>query len=253
MTKLIRAEWRKVTTTRLWWGMLIGAMALAVLSVVSQIASNGTSGSRASPLSAAATQQQIAASAAGGALFAVVVGIILLTTEFRHFTSRPTFLLEPRRARVVVAKMIVGTVIGLGYGVACVAITVAIMVPWLGAKGVTIGWMSKGVLLSLVASVLVIAIYTVVGIGVGSMLRNQIAAVIGAVAYLFAIEPLISAIPFVNNIYRFLPEASANALTGGSRLSSTLLTPWEGGLLFLGWGLLFATFGGIELVRRDIP
>ena len=43
---LLRAEWRKVITVKLGWGMLLGAMALAALGVVAQIASNGVARQR---------------------------------------------------------------------------------------------------------------------------------------------------------------------------------------------------------------
>src|SRR6202043_2386826 len=101
--------------------MLLGAMALAALGVVAQIASNGVRGNISLPLSAAATQRSIAASASSAYLFSVVVGIILITTEFRHFTSRPTFLIEPRRGLVIVAKMLVAALVGVVYGVVCAA------------------------------------------------------------------------------------------------------------------------------------
>ena len=52
MIHLLRAEWRKVTTVKLGWGMLLGAMALAALGVVAQIASNGVRGNGALPLTA---------------------------------------------------------------------------------------------------------------------------------------------------------------------------------------------------------
>ena len=94
MINLLRSESRKVTTIKLGWGMLLGALALAALGVVAQIASNGVRGNPALSLSAASTQRSIAASAGSAYLFAVVVGIILITTEFRHFTSRPTFLIN---------------------------------------------------------------------------------------------------------------------------------------------------------------
>src|ERR1700730_11412975 len=177
MIHLLRAEWRKVTTVKLGWGMLLGAMALAALGVVAQIASNGVRGNISLPLSAAATQRSIAASASSAYLFSVVVGIILITTEFRHFTSRPTFLIEPRRGLVIVAKLIVAAFVGIIYGVACAALTAAIMAPWLGAMGITIHWVEDGVLLSMLGDLVVIAVFAVVGIGVGVLVRNQIAAV----------------------------------------------------------------------------
>lgn len=254
MINLLRAEWRKVTSIKLGWGMLLGAMALASLGVVAQIASNGVRGSIAQPLSAAATQKSIAATASTAYLFSIVVGIILITTEFRHFTSRPTFLIEPRRGLVIVAKMLVAALVGIIYGVVCAATTAAIMVPWLGAKGVTIHWIDGGVLELLGSAVVVIAIFAVVGIGIGVLARNQIAAVIGALAYLFVLEPLIQIIPVVKNIYPYLPGAAANAITGGGRPGgTTLLDPWVGGVVLLGWGVLFAVSGWIFTIRRDIP
>ena len=253
MTRLWRAEWRKLMTTRLWWGMLLGAVALAALGVVAQIASNGVKGNFSTPLSAGTTQRQIAASASSGYLFSIVVGIIMITTEFRHFTSRPTFLIEPRRGRVIIAKLLMSVVIGVIYGVACAGTAAAIMIPWLAAKHVTIGWFSDDVFRALIGAVLVITIFTVVGVGVGVLVRNQIAAVIGALAYLFVAEPLISIIPVVKEAYRYLPGAAAAAIDGASRGQVELVTALQGCLLLLAWGLLFAVCGWVFTVRRDIP
>lgn len=254
MINLLRSEVRKVTSVKLGWGMLLGAMALAALETVAQIASNGIRGSVALPLSSGATQKSVAASASRAYLFSIVVGIILITTEYRHFTSRPTFLIEPRRGLVIVAKMVVAALVGIIYGVICAALTAAIMIPWFGAKGITIGWIDHGVLQSLISAVIVIAIFAVVGIGIGALVRNQIAAVIGALVYLFVLEPLVTIIPVIQNIYPFLPGAAAGAITGVTRGSGSVhLDALQGGLILLGWGLLFAVCGWVLTIRRDIP
>jgi ABC-2 type transport system permease protein len=251
---LLHSEWRKMTTIKLGWGMLLGAMALAALGVVAQIASNGSPGTGVPPLTNPDTQKAIAASASSAYLFSVVVGIIMITTEFRHFTSRPTFLIEPRRGRVIVAKILVAALVGVIYGIVCVALTAAIMIPWFGAKGVTIGWIDSGVLQSLLSALVVIALFAVVGIGVGVLVRNQIAAVIGTLVYLFVLEPLITIIPVVKNVYPYLPGAAAAAITGANRSSGLAhLDALHGGLVLLGWGLLFAVAGWMFTIRRDIP
>jgi ABC-type transport system involved in multi-copper enzyme maturation permease subunit len=254
MSAQLRSEWRKVFTIRLWWGMLLGAVAFAALGVVAQIASNGARGTGQLPLGSAQTQQSIFASAASGLIFALIVGIILITTEYRHFTSRPTFLIEPRRGRVIVAKIVVSLAVGLLYGLCCAAIAVAIAVPWLSAKGVAIGWVDTNVLLVLLGDVAVSTVFAVLGLGVGVLARNQITAVIGALAYLFVLEPLAAITPGIKEAYRFLPGAAGNALTeyGTSRRGVTVLLPWQGGLVLLGWGLLFAGAGWFFSVRRDV-
>jgi ABC-2 type transport system permease protein len=254
VSALLRSEWRKVFTIKLWWGMLLGAMAFASVGVVAQIASNGVAGSAEPPLTTPTTQQAIFASSASGYIFSVIVGILLITTEYRHFTSRPTFLFEPRRGRVILAKIVVALEVGLIYGVGCVAITIAIAVPWLSAKHITIGWASASVLLVLVGGAAAVAVYTVVGLGVGVLVRNQIAAVIGTLAYLFVLEPLVGIVPVIKEAYRFLPGAAARAITqyGTSRNGLQVLTPWQGALTLLGWGLLFAAAGWLLSVRRDV-
>ncbi len=253
MIALLRSEWRKVTTIKLGWGMLLGAMALAALGVVAQIASNGTPGTGVPPLSDPETQKSIAASASSAYLFSVVVGIILITTEFRHFTSRPTFLLEPRRGLVIAAKAVITAGVGLLYGIACVVVSLAITVPWLSAKGVHVDWVANGLVVVMVGALFVVAIFAVVGLGVGVLFRNQVAAVISALTYLFVVEPLVAIVPVVREGYRYLPGGAAAALTGAARVQTTLLPNWQGGLLLLGWGLLFAFLGWILTVSRDIP
>ncbi len=253
MIDLLRSELRKVVTTRLWWGMLLGSAAVSALSVVAQIATNGLKNNPATPLSTAVTQRSVFSSAISGYIFSVVVGIILITTEYRHFTSRPTFLLEPRRARVIAAKLVVAAGVGLLYGVACVAVCTAIIVPWFSAKGVSINWQADGLALVMAGALGVVAIFAIVGVGVGVLFRNQVAAVITTLAYLFVVEPLIAVIPVVKDAYPYLPGAAADALTGVARNQGLLLANWQGGLLLLGWGLLFAAAGLIITVRRDVP
>ncbi|MGH7722152.1 MAG: ABC transporter permease [Candidatus Dormibacteria bacterium] len=253
MTQLLRSELRKVATTRLWWGMLLGSMAFAALGVIGQVATNGLKNNPQAPLDNPVTQRAILSSSASGYIFAAIVGIILITTEFRHFTSRPTFLLEPRRGRVIAAKLLVAAGVGLLYGVACVAIALAITVPWLAAKGVALGWAANGLIVVLVGALGVIAIFAVVGVGVGVLFRNQVAAVITALAYLFVVEPLLSIIPVVKEAYRYFPGAAASAITGANRNQVTLLANWQGALVLIGWGLLFAAAGWVLTVRRDVP
>ena len=87
----------------------------------------------------------------------------------------------------------------------------------------------------------------------GVLFRNQVTAVIAALAYLFVVEPLIAVIPVVKEGYRFLPGAASNALTGVARNQVLLLPNWQGGLVLLGWGLFFAVAGWVFTVRRDVP
>jgi hypothetical protein len=259
MKNLLRSEWRKVITTKLWWGLMAAAAAIAALAVVSQIASTSSGGPPGTvspdPFIQASNQQSLAAAAAAGGVFALAFGIIMMTTEFRHLTSRPTFLIQPRRGRVIGAKLIVAAAIGAVYGLASVVVVVAVMSPWLGTKGVSIGWVSNGLVVTLTRAVIAMAIYAVVGVGVGVLVRNQLAAVIGALAFLYVVEDLFAVIPFLKGCFRFLPGPAGGALVGSTSpgIGGPALTPVQGGLVFLGWGLALALAGWAFTMRRDIP
>jgi hypothetical protein len=96
----------------------------------------------------------------------------------------------------------------------------------------------------------------VIGVGVGALLRNQVAAVVGIVLYRFLIEGILSAIPKVQNAYPYLPGGATVSLLQGSDADTgapfDLLSPWVGGLLLLAYGLVLAILGSRLTVRRDV-
>lgn len=257
MTRLLRAEWRKVVTTNLWWGMLIGTAGLTALAVVGLIASNGLPNNPSPPLTSALSQRTLFAASSAGEFFSLVVGIIIVTTEFRHMTSRPTFLVEPRRERVIAAKMAVSMAVGVVYALAGVATALVIAVPWLSIRGIAIQWSEAEIIPTIIGTFISVTLFAIVGVGVGVLIRNQVAAVVSALAYRFVAESLISLIPGVKEIYPYLPGAAASALVSGSRtqgaLGIHLLEQWQGGLVLFGWGILFAVLGWFVTARRDIP
>jgi ABC-2 type transport system permease protein len=258
MTRLLRAEWRKLTTTRIWWTMLLGAIAFSTINVVAQIATNGSARSQQLPLSNPATQRAIFSAGSSGYLFTLIVGVIVVASEFRHFTSRPTFLVEPRRERVIASKLGVMAFVGFLYALACIAVSSMVALIWLGAKGIDIQWSAGSLPLVLIGDVGVVAIYSVVGVGVGVLVRNQVAAIVGALMFTLFIEPIAAVVPGVKDAFRFFPTGAARAITGAGGASTStdqapLLSGWQGALLLVGWGLVFAACGWVITLRRDIP
>jgi hypothetical protein len=71
-----------------------------------------------------------------GALFAAPLGAISITGEFRTGTMRPTFLVTPRRTRVVAAKAVASMLAGLGVGLVAAALTAGAEVVGLAARGI---------------------------------------------------------------------------------------------------------------------
>jgi ABC-2 type transport system permease protein len=253
MTRLVRAEFTKLFTTRLWLWLLLGAIGMTALFVSLTIGFSGQEGNPNPPLDTALGQRQLFSSAGGSAaVFTIVLGIIAVTGEFRHQTVTPTFLATPRRGQVVIAKMIAYAIAGVGYGIVTVLAALAIALPWLAAKDIDVSLTGNGLPQTLFGTLVGLAIYTVVGVGLGALIRNQIAAVVGALVYLFVIEGLISALPKVRDAYKFLPGGAFNGLLDNFQPNVDFLPPWQAGVLLVGYGLVFAVLGTWLAIRRDV-
>lgn len=253
MRRLIAGETRKMTTTRLWLWMLLAAMALTGLYAGLLIGFSDDPDTLTAPLHTAAGQKTLFAVAAGGAnTLIAVLGAIGLTSEFRHKTATATFLNTPHRGRVVLAKLITYAGLGVGYAIACLAVVTAIAVPWLTAKNIDISLMDNGIPTTMAAVVADIAIFALVGVGLGALLRNQVATVVGLLIYRFVAEPIVTGIPALADWTVYLPGSASAALTQVSLSNQDYLDPWQGGLLLAGYGLALALAGTLLSIRRDI-
>jgi ABC-type transport system involved in multi-copper enzyme maturation permease subunit len=249
---LIRAEFGKLFTTLLWLWLLLGAFALAALAVGIMIGLDGSVGNPNPRLTTPQGQRNLFSVSGASGLFALILGIIAVTGEFRHQTVTPTFLASPRRGRVVLAKLVVYAITGVGYGIATIAITLAMALPWLSAKNIDISLSSNGIPGTMIGVVAGVAVYALVGVGLGALIRNQIAAVVGSLVYLFVVEGLVSSIPTVRDYYKYFLGGANSALIGAVQPGVTLLAPYQGGLLLVAYGLAFAALGTWLAIRRDV-
>lgn len=252
MIRLIGGEVRKLFTTKLWLWMALGAIALTALFMSFTIGLDGSEGNPQPPLSTPEGQRNLFSVAAASEVFVLILGIIAITGEFRHQTVTPTFLATPRRGRVVVAKLVTYALAGIGYGLVVVAFSIALAVPWLAAKDAGIDLTGNGIPATMGGVLAGVAVYGVLGVGIGALVRNQIAAIVGSLVYLFVIEAFASALPTVRDYYKYFPGGANSALTGASQPGTTLLEPWAGGLLLVAYGVVFAAVGSWLAVRRDV-
>jgi ABC-2 type transport system permease protein len=252
MNTAIRAEVRKLTTTQVLVWMI-------VLSVGLSLVFSGLFSGFADDNSDAARPIELILNFTSGFPFLVasILGVIGITGEYRHLTVTPTFLSVPRRGTVVSAKLVTYLVTGLIIGILSVGAVLALAAPWLNARGFTIDLTSGSTIRIVVGVILASAIYGIFGVGLGALLRNQVAAVVGLVIYLYLAEPILSAVPKVQAAYPYLPGGAASALTQTTDPNAasdgyTLLHAWQGGLLLLAYGIVFAVVGSLLTVRRDV-
>lgn len=250
MMRLVRAEWTKLFTTRVWIGLLLGACAMVAAFAIffTSFAGNPEAGI---PAVGTPLYEDLALSTAANAnILFLILGIIGMTQEFRHRTATPTFLTSPRRGRVVTAKLIAYALIAALFALVVVAVNYVTVAIHAGIRGAAPA-LDGDNLTTMASSAIALTIYAVIGVGLGALLRNQVGAIVGGLVYLFVIEPIIRSIPATSGAYKWMPGGALEALTATFQ-GPDLLDAWQGGVLLLGYGLVAAVLGTFLAVRRDI-
>ena len=228
--------------------MLSGGSTALLIGFVDQAAASPQSG--IPPVESDAFTQLALAGGANAVIFLLILGIIGMTQEYRHRTATPTFLVTPRRGQVILSKLLTYLGISLLFAVVVNAVVIAVALPWLRAKGASVSVSGENVEV-LLGSIGGAALYGMVGVGVGALLRNQVAAVVGSLIYLFVAEPILRSVPATAPVYKFLPGGALESITATVG-TTDLLERWQGALLLAGYGIVLAIAGWVFAIRRDI-
>ena len=263
MITAYRVELRKFVSTRLWWVLLIVLAAYMVFmgavmafTLTAETAESGAADLM--PVEVAQTVYSLGNSL--GYVFPLVIGALAVTTEFRHKTITATFLVEPRRTVVLVAKFMAGTVIGVAYGAAGTLATVLGGAPLLAWQGDGAHLGDTGVLATIGLTIVSMTIWTMIGVGFGTVLTSQVASIVVLLAFTQFVEPLLraalGAVDALAPVGRFLPGSAAESISGASIYSAMgvfdLLQRWQGALVMLAYVLLLGVVGRLTSFRRDI-
>ena len=103
----------------------------------------------------------------------------------------------------------------------------------------------------LVGKIVLIAMaWSMIGLGVGSAVGHQVAAIVGSLIYLLVVEDLIGAL--LPGVAKFLPSNAADSAVGLWASDANLLAPALGALLLAAWVAAFVVAGASRLQHRDI-
>ena len=243
MIPQIKAELLKVRSTRTTIGMVIGMIAIILLfSLLSGLLT------KAPDLTTTEDERGLLGVGSLSGVFSALAGIMLVTSEYRHGTIRPTFLFAPRRSRVVAAKLAAGLLAGIVFGVVGEGLGFGIGYACLAGRGFDY-LLSGGQTAALLLGTLVgVALWGALGVGVGMVVRNQVGSIVGLLAWGFVAENLLFA--FVPSVGRFAPAHAEDALEGLT--TSHLLPATAGGGVLLAWTVAFALAAIGLTARRDV-
>jgi hypothetical protein len=232
--RLVRAELRKLTTTKMPWGFLAALVLIAGVDAAVVRFGTDMDGSKKF-IATAADQQSLMAFAFNAMIGTALFGAIAVAREYGHNTVVPTFLTAPRRVRAGGALgLIAQTLVSTGIALALPSTTYGFMV--------SAGDLSQVLLASTFAG----AVGAVFGAGLGAIIRNVGGAVTAVVFTLFVLPPLV--VQLFSDAASWIPPALGTAISG----VTTDVNVWAALAVLLAWGLLPAAIGLVLIQHRDV-
>jgi ABC-2 type transport system permease protein len=244
MNDLLRAEALKLTTTRLLWILIPAAVALSTAATLGAVLSAKGAGV---DLETAAGVNRALHVTGTGATLVLALGAIITAGEFRTQTATDTFLTTPRRERVLAAKITISALIGAIIGALGAAISFGAAYLAYRIENASFPTTEPEAWATLAGAVAYAALFGVLGATVGYLTRNQIAAIVAALAWVLVVENII--ISFDEDIARWLPGAAGQAIV---RTPDRDLLPIPAAVAVLvGYAAVFAIGGLLVAARRD--
>ncbi|MGO4102720.1 ABC transporter permease [Leifsonia sp. YAF41] len=271
----ISAEFAKILTTRMWWilalvlffyiALLAGGLAALFGGINTGAIGPGAAGTPggAPPVDSLPPLIYSFASSVGY-VFPVLIGALATTGEFRHQTLTPTFLATPRRLGVLGAKGTSMFVVGALYGAIALAASVGIGALVMNGFGIDPQLADSATWALVGRSVLAMALWATIGVGLGVLVPNQVATIVIVLAFTQFVEPLLrlasSFTEVTAGIGQYLPGAASDALVGASFFSvasapsssTASLEWWQGGLVLLAYAAAAGIAGYFSSWKKDV-
>lgn len=236
----LRSEFRKMATVPAFRWLAVGAAVFAVATVL------GAPDPEPVVLSRPLPEQEFVLVGAFVRVLIALVGVRLMTDEFQHATIVPTLMTTPRRVQVIWSKALVAASSGAAIGLISALLLIASAattghtdpsIPGFAADAGAImaGFTASG------------ALWAVLGLGVGAIVRSAVAASAGVVAWLLLVEEIV-ATSIGPRPATFLPGQGGFALA----LAPSTRFVVVGGAVLAGWALVATLAGQVVMARRDV-
>ena len=246
MTTLIRIELMKLRTTPAAFVALALAFFLTCASVLTTILLAGQPGT--TPVGSVDNVSHVLAIGVVTSFSMLILGVMLSAGEDRHRTSLGTYLAEPRRGRVLLAKLVTAALTGALGGAVIFGLDLAIALPLYAARGVN--HLPVDVASLWIGTTLLTACFGLLGVALGALTRNTVAAIIGALVWAAVIELAVLQ-PLFPSLAKWLPTGAAVSLTTATD-HSALLAPPIAALVLVGWAALVAMLAARITLRREL-
>jgi ABC-2 type transport system permease protein len=238
----IRSEWLKLVSVRATWALL-GSMVLLEGAYAIAVAS-----SKNLERLRAGDAENLFIGSPLVTLFVFSIGALLATNEFRHKTANSTFIVTPRRERVVLAKFAVGLVAGVVSALLFIAVNAGFGLSILSNRGVPVDpdtsvniYIGTGIGLVLVC---------LLGVALGSLIGNQVVTIVLGISLIYILRQTLIAI-LGDSVGAYTPGASLLSLQGPLN-KHFHLSQVSGGLVFAGYCVAVGIAATVTMRQREI-
>jgi ABC-type transport system involved in multi-copper enzyme maturation permease subunit len=292
MNRVIRAELFKLRTTSAWWvfglATLLSTVVMVVIDCVNAhsllqpfdqyvaLSTHGHGGNVPADFLAhlkdewttghnAITQAATIYTAGQliGVLLACLLGIVLITGEYHHQTATSTFTLTPRRTTVVRGKLVTAVLLAAASWLVSTVISVVAGAVFLHSQGYGTQLEHWGVVRAILLNLAAYAIWSVFGIGLGALIRNQLGATVTATVLYLAGATAASSVFELINTYVIqqtwvltaqviVPSVASTVMVSPTRTFTESPPEWVGAAILIGYGIVAGLIGTAILRRRDI-
>jgi ABC-type transport system involved in multi-copper enzyme maturation permease subunit len=248
VTAVVRSELLKVRTTRGWWAYLSVLVGLVGIATAAEV------GSRDEAERTGLEFQLLLVELIGiTSLLAIILGITMVTTEFRHGTITPTVLATPSRERVLAGKTIAGVLLALLFAALAIVVIILVASIWTTIDGGELALVDGEVFERAAKTVLGVVLWLLLGVAIGSVVHNQVAALVGTLLWIFLVETLLVGLLSLVDLEGWDEYLTFHAIDGADGTGGDNLLDYGPALaVTLGWIALLGAAGMIRTRRRDL-
>jgi ABC-2 type transport system permease protein len=256
MFNLLMAENRKITSIRMTWVLLASTLLLSLMYVLSYGLLAGQDLGQGAPAipgveSELTVRLIFSGIGLGGYVIPIVLGIIIATSEYRYGTITLTYLATPSRWMVGVSKFFMAFIWGAIFGIIDILISLPTALAVINRNPDAYQLGTDTITSIAVGTIGGFALYAAFGVGIGMLMRNQIGAIVGALAWVLIVEAIFMAL--VPNIGKWLPGGAIAAMTESRAITGeAFLSVQQGIWLLSAYAVGIAIVAMITSNRRDV-
>jgi ABC-2 type transport system permease protein len=259
MIRGIRSELFKLRTSPGSWVVLGATLLFTALGIVVvflvHIVGHGPGHLRfVAPTSTLRLRRLIGASfTIGGVWMAAIAGVLCVTGEYRHRFMATSLLVQPQRWKLLSTKAVAAVIWAIGLAIGSLLLVGAMGIPLLSSQGGSVSALFNQVGAVVPGLFATFALLALFGAGLGTLIKNQIAAVVTILAVTFIVEPVFDGL--LPHVGRWLPFAASASVAGGLAPRAErvlLLSWWLAAIVLAAWGLIPIVVGYFVSFKRDV-